>query len=191
MMKRKIKVMLWVIGSVLWLSGCKEEEGMVYFPADYADTTYEEKVTEAGVSAVETQLLVYVCGAVQEPGVVALAENARVVDAIALAGGMTEDAAETYVNLAAKLKDGEKLYVPTRQEVAEWEALENTDSGININTANKESLCTLPGIGESKAEAIIAYRREQGFFEKIEDLMQVPGIKENLYKQIADRIRVE
>ncbi len=187
-MKRKIKVMLCVIGSMLWLSGCNREEGMVYFPADMADTTYEEDLTKAGVQETETQLLVYVCGAVHEPGVVALAADARVVDAIALAGGMTQEAAESYVNLAARLTDGEKIYVPTKEEVAHLEA---ADARVNINIADKEALCTLPGIGESKAEAIIAYREKNGSFKALEELMQVSGIKENLFEQIADKIKLE
>lgn len=158
MMKVKIREILFVLGSVLWLSGCNGEEEMTFFPSDITDTTYEENATETGVQ--EVQLLVYVCGAVHEPGVVALDAQARVVDAIQLAGGMTEEAEETYVNLAAKPKDGEKIYIPTKAEVAEWEAAESTDSKININTADTEMLCTLPGIGKSKAEEIIAYREK-------------------------------
>lgn len=189
-MKTKIKVILLGIGSVLWLSGCGKEEGMVYFPSEAASTTYEENRTEAGVQE-EAQLLVYVCGAVQEPGVVALGEDSRVIDAILLAGGMTEEASQTYVNLAAKLTDGEKIYVPTKAEVAVWEAAEATDTKVNINTADKETLCTLPGIGESKAEDIIAYREANGSFKSLEDLMKVSGIKESLFEKIADKIKLE
>ncbi len=186
MMRIKIKGMLLTIGSVLWLGGCGGEEELVFFPKQVTDATYEQDMTEA-----EVQLLVYVCGAVQEPGVVALGTDARVVDAITLAGGMTLEAADTYVNLAAKLTDGEKLYIPTKAEVAQWEAAVADKTKVNINTADKEALCTLPGIGESKAEDIIAYREKNGPFKKLEELMNISGIKESLFEKITDKIKLE
>lgn len=164
---------------------------MIYFPSESADTTYEENLTDADTGEEPVQLVVYVCGAVQDPGVVALDADARVVDAILAAGGMTEDASETYVNLAARLTDGEKIYVPTRAEAAELERAAAEQVKVNINTADKEELCTLPGIGESKAEDIIAYREKQGSFKNLEELMQVSGIKESLYEKLADRIKLE
>lgn len=189
---RKVKKvgLLLVIGSMLCLSGCGEEEGMIFFPSQTAEITYEEKEA-TGVQEEKVQLFVYVCGAVAEPGVVELPADARVVDAIALAGGMTLEASRTYVNLAAKLTDGEKIYVPTEAEVMEWEAAEHTETKVNINTADKETLCTLPGIGESKAEDIIAYREKNGPFGKLEELMNISGIKENLFEKIADKIKLE
>lgn len=191
MMNLKIKEILLVLGSVLWLSGCSEAEEMIYFSDHATDTTYSEQGKAVGVPEEETQLLVYVCGAVQEPGVVALSADARVVDAIELAGGMCEEAAESYVNLAAKLTDGEKIYIPTKAEVAKWEASEGTDGRVNINTADIDSLCTLPGIGETKAKDIIAYREKNGSFKSPEELMKVSGIKQSLYEGLADRIKLE
>lgn len=174
---------------VLWLSGCNGEEDITFFPSGHTDTTYEEKVTEANTQ--EEQLLVYVCGAVENPGVVTLYVDDRVVDAVEAAGGMTAEADETYVNLAARLTDGEKIYVPTKAEVAGWEAAEAADSKININTADIDTLCTLPGIGESKAADIIAYREKNGSFKSVEELMKVSGIKESLLEKIADKIKVD
>mgnify|MGYP003315512573 CR=1 FL=1 len=104
------------------------------------------------------------------PGVIEVDADSRVVDVIALAGGMTADADETYLNLAGRLDDGEKIYVPTREEVLQWESQEQAQSLININTATSDRLCELSGIGESKAEDIISYRREkEATLEKLED----------------------
>ena len=186
-MRKYILRTLLCLWFLVWLSGCGEEE-LVLLSSETADTTYNEDVTE---SADKDRILVYVCGAVENPGVVALEEDARVVDAIALAGGMTSKADANYVNLAAKVTDGEKLYVPTVSEVVLWEAEASQDSLVNINTADKEMLCTLPGIGESKAEDILAYREANGRFRSKEELMRVPGIKENLFHKISDKIKVE
>jgi len=191
MRKKKIKEILLVLGSVLWLSGCSEAEEMIYYSGDTTETTYSEAGNDTGGLEETPQILVYVCGAVQEPGVVAIDEDARIVDAILLAGGMCEEAAEDYVNLAAKLTDGEKIYIPTKAEVAKWEAAAQADTRVNINTADIDALCILPGIGVSKAEDIIAYREKKGSFKSLEELMEVSGIKENLYEGLADRIKLE
>lgn len=191
MKKISLGILLFLWNSI-WLSGCSTKEEMVFFSSGTANPTYEEHITqEAGGEETAKPLLVYVCGAVKEPGVVALEENARVVDAIVLVGGMTGEADATYVNLAAKVTDGEKIYVPTVAEVAQWEAQEAEDALVNINTADKTVLCTLPGIGESKAENIIAYREKNGSFQSKEELMNISGIKENLFEKIADKIKVE
>lgn len=182
-----ILLLLW---SSIWLGGCDKEEEWVFFSSEATDATYNGDA--AGDTSEEVpSILVYVCGAVENPGVVALETDARVVDAITLAGGMKPEADEDYVNLAAKLTDGEKLYVPTISEVLQWEAEAAEESLVNINTADKETLCTLPGIGESKAEDILAYRNANGSFHSKEELMKVPGIKENLFSKISDKIRVE
>lgn len=173
------------------LCSCKEGDTMEYFRDSSVAANYEEKVyTQEQKEDIPT-ILVYVCGAVTEPGVVEIPEGARVVDAIALAGGMTQEADESYINLAGKLTDGEKLYVPTCAEAKEWKQQEGQEKLININTADKEELCELSGIGDSKAEDILAYRKKHGYFHTKEELMKVPGIKENLYEKIKDRITVE
>lgn len=147
----------------------------------------------ATAKAEEALIYVYVCGAVQEPGVVALPVDARAEEALALAGGFREDADLSYVNLAAKLTDGEKLYFPTVDEAETLTtAMENAAAGIvNINTAGSEELCTLSGIGESRAAAIIAYRTEHGGFASKEDIMLVSGIGESAYAKLADFITVD
>lgn len=138
-------------------------------------------------------IAVYVCGEVAQPGVVYLSEGARVVDALAAAGGFTDHADSEYVNLAAYVSDGEKLYVPDTEEGKELRSREaEAEAGyVNINTADETLLMTLPGIGESKAGDIVAYRREHGDFSSIEELMRIPGIKEHLFAKIKDKIIAE
>lgn len=135
-----------------------------------------------------SEIYVYVCGAVNSPGVVILREGSRAEDALAAAGGFRQDARTDCVNLAAKVSDGEKLYFPTVEEQLE----SREESGlVNINTAGAEALCTLPGIGESRARDILRYREENGPFENCEDIMKVPGIKASVYGKIKDKIRAE
>lgn len=141
------------------------------------------------------RIYVYVCGAVNNPGVVVLQEGSRAEAALDAAGGFRQDARTDYVNLAAKVSDGEKLYFPTEEEMAGAPAgLPDESAGdglININTADEAVLCTLSGIGESRARDILRYREENGPFESCEDIMKVPGIKESVYSKIRDRIKIE
>lgn len=138
------------------------------------------------------EICVYVCGEVNDPGVYSLAEGSRANDALIAAGGFTEEADKSYVNLAAKVNDGDRLYFPgiseaTREKAAE-EALK---AGIvNINTADEALLCTLPGIGSSRAQDIISYRESNGPFESKEDIMKVSGIKDSAYQKICDKITI-
>ena len=155
----------------------------------------------------ETQgiIVVHVCGEVKNPGVFELPEGSRLVDAVELAGGFTEEAADSYLNLAAVLSDGEQVRVPDREE-ADFAAAgmllqdagnlsrgaepSGTGGKVNLNTASKEALMTLPGIGEAKAEAVIRYREEHGGFQKTEDIMKVPGIKQSAFEKIREKITV-
>ncbi len=179
------------------------------------DETESETATESAGTANLSEdtegsdiCYVYVCGAVNTPGVYELEPGSRAYEAIELAGGTTDDAASTAINLAEEVYDGEQLYVPTWDEYNNgWEpesttaatdtevgAADDTDSVsalVNINTATKDELMTLSGIGESKAEAIISYREENGDFSQIEDIMLVSGIKEAAYEKIKDYITVD
>lgn len=105
-----------------------------------------------------------------------------------------DDAAEESLNLAEKVADGMQIVVMSREEAAvaaSMEALEVQNSGlVNINTASREQLMTLKGIGESRADDIIRYREESGGFQVIEDIMKVPGIKEAGFQKIKDSITV-
>ena len=145
----------------------------------------------------------FMYGAVNAPGVYELRTDARIYEALEAAGGMTEDAAADWINQAEALSDGERIYVPTQEEAEEsaqsvsgqW-ADPNGNAGgsvsdkININTATKEELMTLSGIGASKAESILKYRQEHGNFQSIEDLKKIEGIKDGVFNKIKDDITV-
>lgn len=137
------------------------------------------------------EIRVYVCGAVDAPGVVTLPEGSRAEDALLAAGGFSENAWRDYVNLAERVTDGQKLYFPTQEEAESLVGQERTDGLVNINTADVATLCTLPGIGESRAKDIIAYREAYGSFERCEDIMKVSGIKTSVYSKISDKITVK
>ena len=136
------------------------------------------------------EICVYVCGAVEAPGIVFLPEGSRAADALEAAGGFASGAAEDAVNLAARVSDGEKLYFPDCEEYQAQSETQAAAGLVNINTADAAQLCTLPGIGESRAADIIAYREACGSFASCEDIMKVSGIKESVYNKIKDRITV-
>lgn len=150
------------------------------------------------------EIFVDVCGAVNQPGVYEMDPDSRVFQAIEAAGGMTEEASGISVNQAQPLSDGQQVYVPTVQEAEEGsfvpavpettgtgEGMGTEDGIVNLNTADAETLKTLSGIGDSKAQAILAYREEHGGFSSIEEIMQVPGIKESTFSMIKDKIAVK
>ena len=152
----------------------------------------QEETPESG----DTIIRVYVCGAVLNPGVVSVPAGSRAEEALQAAGGFREDAGREAVNLADWLTDGQMLYFPTAEEAEEAarEPSAGQDAGtglVNINTAGPAELCTLPGIGESRAADIIAYREKNGGFRSCEEIMQVPGIKAGAYEKICDKITVK
>lgn len=159
---------------------------------------------------------IHVCGLVSTPGVYGLPAGSRVYEAIEAAGGFSEAAVPDYLNLAQVLEDGMKIQVPDRDQAEEWKARGLTQSGIsmgggtagvqtsgrtgsgeggskarvNLNTASREELMTLRGIGASRADDIIHYRQEFGGFKSIEDIMNVSGIKDAAFEKIKDSITV-
>lgn len=152
-------------------------------------------------------LFVYVCGNVNSPDVYACGRGDRVIDAVRRAGGFTDGAAAEYLNLAEPVADGMKIYVPSVREVQEGTVPEFAASSgqpvsgaasagssktgkVNINTASMEELMTLPGIGETRAQSIIDYRKASGKFKKAEDLMNIPGIKDGSFQKLKDHISV-
>lgn len=154
-------------------------------------------------------IYVHICGAVSEAGVYGLAFGSRVTDGIEAAGGFCEDADVTYHNLAALLRDGQKIYVPTLAETQALTLPERTEDGnvgssesvgkaevgtikkVNLNTADVTELMTLSGIGEAKAEGIIQYREKVGRFQRIEDVKNVSGIGDAMFERIQNDIIVE
>ena len=161
---------------------------------DEHDGVGTDKEQDSG--AEDKTVCVYVCGAVCNAGVYELPENSRVIDALNMAGGFLPDAREDGINLADTVTDGEMLRFPFEGE--EIEVLSSgrdhpgdEDASVNINTAGKEKLLTIPGVGEVRADAIIKYREESGGFQSPEDLMKVPGIKEGTYDKMKDYVKVE
>ena len=146
--------------------------------------------------------MVHIIGEVKNQGVVVLESGARIVDAIEAAGGETDEADLTKLNLAYILNDGEKIKVPKKGEeqqeyITSTSGLETSEENktesqkININTANLEELTKLPGIGEATANKIISYRKETGKFKTIEDLKNVPGIGNSKFDNLKDMITIK
>ena len=159
------------------------------------------------------KIAVHITGEVKKKGIIYLNKGQRIADAIEKAGGTTKNANIDKVNLAYVLEDGQKIYIPNKNEKNEEKEYITQDSGeniivedgngfnkdnsnskegekskVNINTANQTELETLPGIGPSLAQRIIEYRNENGEFEKIEDIQNVKGIGDAKYNTIKDLI---
>lgn len=151
----------------------------------------------------QKDLVVYVCGAVESPGVYTLPEKSRLYEAVRMAGGFSKDADPAYHNLAREIEDGERIYIlsasetkvlTTEQQMAGEESFAASSQAnglINLNTATAEQLMTLPGIGEARAADILAYRAQIGQFTDIEELMNVSGIGEVRFEKIKDKITVK
>lgn len=157
----------------------------------------EEPVQTVCESEEISQVYVYVCGAVEHPGVYQADEGSRLCVLIEMAGGFTQEADRSSLNLARSVTDGEQITVYTVEETARGmtPVSENgavpSDSGlVNINTAPLSELTRVSGIGESRAQAIIDYREKNGSFRSIEEIKKVDGIKDGLFSKIKDYITV-
>ncbi|MGZ8805167.1 MAG: ComEA family DNA-binding protein [Microbacterium sp.] len=148
----------------------------------------DRPATDAGAPA---SVFVHVSGAVAAPGLYVLADGARVVDAVAAAGGFAVDADEAAVNLARPVGDGEQLHVPAEgdQPVAGAPGASG-DGRVNLNTADATQLDTLPRIGPAMAERIIGWREANGRFTSVEDLLAVPGIGDKMLETLRDLVTV-
>lgn len=146
---------------------------------------------------------VHVSGAIREPGVYQLPQGSRVQEAVDAAGGLQIEADLQAINLAARIKDGEKIHIPVKGEIApsipartnpsEKIGSEAADEGtlVNINTASLEELLNLPGIGETRAKDIIAYRESHSGFKSIDEIQEVSGIGPVIFERLKDFIVVE
>ena len=206
----------WRLGCLLvmgiYMTGCSgvgeefiltdtEEKQEVITTGQEQETSTQDSVTQETVMQVTGQteeagtVFVFVCGQVAVPGVYELPAGSRIYDAIMQAGGCMETADICAVNQAGYLEDGMQIYIPAigeaYKEAASEEQASRTDGRISINHADKNELMTLPGIGESKADAILEYRQSHGAFSSIDELMNIPGIKEGIFNNIQDYITVE
>lgn len=210
-MQRKKKILFCTVAAMMLLgiAGCEnagekvQDETLTLQEAadDQAETEKKENVSE-NQGTEDEMIIVHVCGKVRKEGVVTLPAGSRIYQAIEMAGGMTDEAASSCLNLAEVLTDGARVYVPGKEEVEQGNFMAGDGTGMNsslsgdkeekvdINRASKEELMTLSGIGESRAEAILQYREEHGAFASIEDLKNVSGIKDGIYEKIKDKITV-
>lgn len=196
-MKQIIKIIIFCL--VLVMTGCGNSEVEVGL-STLELSENEVPVEEGEQSPVEEFIMisVYICGAVKTPGVYEFAVGDRLTQGIEKAGGFTEEAQREYLNLAQLLTDGEKIYVPSKEEVNSGYTVASNmnDAGvdgsgkININTATKEQLMGLTGVGASRALSIISYREINGNFSTIEDIMKISGIKDAVFNTIKDNITV-
>lgn len=171
----------------------------------------QNKTTETTEKNEENQenkkkIIIHISGQVNNEGVYELEEGSRIIDAINKAGGVTETADTSQINLAEKIEDGVKIYVPKKgEEQAETnnrigettkktqniiQNKETKSKKININTATEEELDTLPGIGQATAQKIIDYRKQNGKFSKIEEIKEVSGIGDSKFEKIKDLIEI-
>jgi competence protein ComEA len=181
-----------------------------------AGSTDRAELSDAS-SEEEKTLVVHICGAVSAPGVYELPAGSRIIDAVEAGGGFLPEAEEACCNLAEEIVDGCQIYIMTKSESCadgqtEKKAgiqtspdsdMQTTDRNVrsnsapalenglvNLNTADIAALTTLPGIGESRAKAIISYREQHGAFAQIEDIMKISGIKQAAFSKIKDKITV-
>lgn len=175
------------------LSYVEIEENEMIFEEKKEDEDKEEFFDEK-----EDFIVIDICGQINNPGIVTLARNSRVIDAVEKAGGLLKDADRNRINLARRLLDEEKIYIPKIGEQLEsinvinltTSEKELEDEKININVANKEKLESLPGIGPSLAQRIIEYRKKKTF-NNINEINNVSGIGEKKFEAIEELIKVE
>lgn len=199
MFNNKILKFAVIIVMCIGLMACKKDDDLIELTQNRQDVTTVEKNQET------EQIVVYINGQVKKPGVYKLSKNSRLYQVVDMAGGMTKNAKKEALNLAETVVDSQNIHVMSKREYkssvsknsfqkdSEISEAKN-DSGksglIDINTATKETLTTLPGVGESKAAAIITYREENGQFSTIEDIKKVSGIGDATYDNLKDLITV-
>lgn len=194
-------VIVTMILAIVYLYRSSNGSGEAVIHSNYIEDSKEEKADrtsnhEEKSGEESLWIAVHVSGAVQYPDrVYYLALGSRVEEAIKAAGGITEEADLSMLNLAAEVKDGQKIKVPVFGESAgedtEGEGENKEIPLTNINLATKIELQKLPGIGEAYAERILEYRSRQGEFQKIEDIMKVKGIGEKIFENIKELITVK
>lgn len=174
--------------------------GFGFYKSNNSDQEIQEnKLHFANTNMEETEnktqdVYVHIDGEVVNPGIYKLTNNDRINDALQLAGGATDKAFLKDVNLAKKLEDEMKIYIPSKEDnlsnnISNESKISNSTGKININTATKDELKTLPGIGDGRADEIIRFRESKGF-SKIEDIKNISGIGDKTYEKLKDLISV-
>lgn len=153
----------------------------------------QTQAAESETAKSSKTIVVDIKGAVNKPGVYQVAKDARVQDLIHLAGGVNQTADMKQINLAAKLKDEESIYIAKIGEIAEQAATDkqSKDDTVNINTASLQELQGIPGVGPAKAQAILEYRESTGLFQKVEDLKHISGFGEKTIERLKNFITVK
>ncbi|MFD2133612.1 helix-hairpin-helix domain-containing protein [Pseudogracilibacillus auburnensis] len=189
-----IIVAIVVLGGIFYMK--KEEPLDVQTEADF-EQAIELVDEEVEAEQLDTSIIVDIKGEVQKPGVYEVDQHVRVSDAISIAGGFTEDADQTQMNLAQRVHDEMVIIVPKEGEEiiavstpGETTTTDEDRNKIRINQATLEEIQTLNGIGPKKAQAIIDYREEHGSFQSVEDLIEVNGIGEKTVENMKESIIV-
>lgn len=228
MLKDKKKIIIVVVILILFIAyliyeNIKESSSEIDFNTllDGAENEEEQNKSENIVESeqsktnetanIEETIVVHITGEVKKEGVIYLKKGARIVDAIKEAGGETKEADLSQVNLAYELQDGQKIYIPNKNEkISQYiigkngETMNDNSANtgnestsynkegakVNINTASQAELDSLPGIGPALAQRIIDFRVENGNFNSIEDIQNVKGIGDSKYEDIKDKIVV-
>lgn len=201
-MKINQKQILIIVGTIaaflvgivflMYQKGSNEEELLW----ETVESTVSSITESTDLAQEDLVILVDIKGEIKQPGVYELAHDARLNELILLAGGFTENAEVRQINLAEKLSDQQMIYVPNQDEltfsidqlVEDEEDMSQSSTTVNINTADLTELQELPGVGPSKAQAIIAYREENGLFKSIEGLLEVSGFGEKTFEKLKDSI---
>lgn len=202
-MIRNLTLRAIIILVCFFITGCKENTEVSLSGEEAVSVSDQKETIEEEVvkTAESNKVVVYVNGAVKRPGVYTLKQGDRIYQAVDMAGGMTSKAQKDALNLAETVIDAQNIYIMTKKEYQnrkaensnvhdEQESSAITDL-VNINSADAEGLTKLPGIGQSKAAAIIAYREENGSFSSKEDIKKVSGIGDATYANIEDLITIK
>ena len=203
--QRKIVIIIAIL--VIILIGRKIYDSNHFEEANSEEILVKDKKESIKKDEEEEDIMaVHVTGEVKKPGVVKVKEGSRIEDIIEAAGGLTENADTTNINLAYMVEDGMKIRIPSSNEEDIEENYISVDSGkrvimsdesnnssliVNINTANETELEQLPGIGPSISSKIVDYRNQNGKFKNIEDIKNVTGIGDSKYEKIKDFIKVK
>lgn len=196
--KTAVIIIIMIVAVLFYLlKGEKTElSGSIPYNAS-AGAGIDESIDLNEPAAAAKEIYVDIGGQVKNPGVYAVEDGARVFEVIEKAGGLTGDAAVDQFNRAETVTDGQKIWIPSEEELAEegggtGPAVSGAAANgkININTADSQTLQEIPGVGPATAEKIIAYRTEQGRFSSIEQLKDVSGIGEKTFQKMKDKITV-